>query len=54
VLDGQVRMHVRDGGGERIVTLAPGTIFHAHAGDEHRAEPLGEARILVIEKSGSI
>lgn len=42
VMQGEVRMHVR-----------AGDIFHAQAGDEHFAEPVGEARILVIEKEGS-
>ncbi|HEV7833964.1 MAG TPA: cupin, partial [Caballeronia sp.] len=28
--------------------------FHAQPGDEHVAEPVGIARILVIEKEGSV
>jgi mannose-6-phosphate isomerase-like protein (cupin superfamily) len=54
VLDGAVDMHVRDGEGERVVRLDAGDIFHAEAGDAHKAEPLGEARILVIERAGSV
>jgi mannose-6-phosphate isomerase-like protein (cupin superfamily) len=54
VMQGEVRMHVRGGEGERVLTLRAGDIFHAQAGDEHFAEPVGEARILVIEKEGSV
>jgi mannose-6-phosphate isomerase-like protein (cupin superfamily) len=53
-MQGEVRMHVRGGEGERVLTLRAGDIFHAQAGDEHFAEPVGEARILVIEKEGSV
>ena len=42
VLDGQVDMHWREDGREHGV------------GDEHVARPLGEARILVVEKKGSV
>lgn len=54
VLDGWVDMHTRGPAGERSHRLSPGDIFHAAEGDEHRAEPLGEARILVIERAGSV
>ena len=54
VMQGEVRMHVRGDGGEETLTLKAGDIFHAQAGDEHFAEPVGEARILVIEKEGSV
>src|SRR5437763_10827760 len=54
VMHGVVRMHVRDAQGERTVTLDAGDIFYAQAGDEHYAEPVGAARILVIEKAGSV
>ncbi len=47
-------IHTRGTGGERTVALKAGDIFHAQAGDEHFAEPVGEARILVIEKEGSV
>ncbi|RKF22405.1 cupin domain-containing protein [Altericroceibacterium spongiae] len=53
VLDGRVDMHVRTTGGEQVLHLETGDIFHAEPGDEHVARPLGEARILVIERSGS-
>ena len=54
VLDGQVRMRWRTGGQEHARLLGPSDIFVAEAGDEHVAEPLGEARILVIERRGSL
>lgn len=53
VVDGRVEMHVRSGDVERVVSLAPGDVLRMDAGDEHYAEPLGEARILVIERRGS-
>lgn len=54
VLDGLVDMHVRDSTGERTIPLKQGDIFHAKSGDEHVAHPNGIARILVIEKAGSV
>lgn len=54
VLDGQVNMHYKDGGKEHRVLLEVGDIFYAEVGVEHRACPVGEARILVVEKQGSI
>ncbi|MEX1037146.1 MAG: hypothetical protein WDZ54_14445 [Sneathiella sp.] len=54
LLDGSVEMHVSDAGQERILQLSPGDIFHAEAGDKHKAVPLAPSRILVIETEGSI
>lgn len=54
VLDGTVDMHYREGGIERVVNLEVGDIFHAVVGCEHVAHPRGEARILVIEREGSV
>jgi mannose-6-phosphate isomerase-like protein (cupin superfamily) len=54
VLDGEVDMHVRDAAGERTHRLLPGDIFHAEDGDEHVAHPRGPARVLVIERAGSV
>lgn len=54
VLDGAVDMHYREDGAERVVRLTPGRICHAEAGDEHVARPAPEARILVIERRGSV
>ena len=54
VLDGRVEMHYRDSGEERCVLLAAGDVFFAEIGCEHVAHPLGEARILVVERAGSV
>jgi mannose-6-phosphate isomerase-like protein (cupin superfamily) len=54
VMDGEVRMLYRVDGEERDVLLRAGDMFIAEVGDEHVAHPSGEARILVIEKKGSI
>ena len=50
VLAGEVEMHLRDADGERVVRLAPGDAIHLEEGDEHMAVPVGEARILVVER----
>jgi mannose-6-phosphate isomerase-like protein (cupin superfamily) len=54
VLDGSVDMHVRGPDGERSYRLEKGDVFHAIEGDEHKAAPIGQARILVVERAGSI
>lgn len=54
VLAGEVDMHHRDATGEHVTRLAPGLVFVAEAGDEHVAHPVGAARILVIERAGSM
>ncbi|HJV81704.1 cupin [Noviherbaspirillum sp.] len=54
VLDGIVDMHYRENGEERSAELCTGDIFFAGVGCEHVAHPRGVARILVIEKEGSI
>ncbi|MEH6402498.1 MAG: hypothetical protein V7750_03940 [Sneathiella sp.] len=54
VLDGTVQMHYRMDGKEFIKEMNSGDIFHARTGDEHVAHPVGAARILVIEKKGSV
>ena len=54
VLDGVVDMHYREAGKEHVVTLHSGDVFFADVGCEHVAHPKGEARILVVEREGSI
>jgi mannose-6-phosphate isomerase-like protein (cupin superfamily) len=54
VLNGEVDMHYREDGKEAITRLKAGEIFYAAQGDEHFASPVGEARILVIEREGSV
>ncbi len=54
VLDGTVDMSFKENGKENVLRLNVGDIFHAESGDEHVACPIGVARVLVIEKSGSV
>lgn len=54
VLDGTVDMHYRDAQGEKVAVLAAGDVFFADVGCEHVAHPRGAARILVIEREGSV
>ena len=54
VMDGEVAMHYRVNGREEVALLKTGDIFYAETGTEHVAYPKGEARILVIEKEGSV
>ena len=54
VLDGAVDMHYRAEGEEKVQTLTPGSICVVAAGDEHVAHPRPEARILVVERAGSV
>lgn len=54
VLDGEVEMHTRVDGEDAIHILKVGDIFHAEDGDEHVAHPIGAARVLVIEREGSV
>ena len=54
VMYGQVRMDYRENGEVRSVLMNPGDIFFASVGAEHVAHPIGEARVLVVEKAGSI
>jgi len=54
VLDGAVDMHYREGGEVCIARLHSGDIFHATVGTEHVAHPIGAARVLVIEREGSL
>ncbi len=54
VLDGEVEMRYREEGEERRVSLRMGDIFFAEVGCEHVAHPVGAARVLVIEREGSI
>lgn len=53
VLDGAVDMHVRRDGLEEVHRLEPGKVCFADVGDEHVAYPIGEARVLVVERRGS-
>ena len=54
VLDGRVEMRWREAGVERRTVLETGDIFHAGVGTEHVAHPIGAARVLVVEREGSV
>ena len=54
VVAGEVDMHYREDGGEKVTRMKAGEIFYAGEGDAHFAAPVGEARVLVIERAGSI
>jgi mannose-6-phosphate isomerase-like protein (cupin superfamily) len=54
VLDGRVDMHVRGADGVEDVALEVGDVFYAGVDCEHVAHPHGIARILVVEKKGSV
>lgn len=54
VLDGEVEMRYREDGEEHAVLLGVGDLFHAGPGCEHVAHPRGVARILVVEREGSV
>lgn len=54
VLDGQVEMRYRLHGEELSTLLDAGDIFFASAGTAHVAHPVGVARILVVEREGSV
>jgi len=53
VLDGVVEMHHKVDGKVEVARLEAGDVFFAGVGCEHVAQPVGEARILVVEKVGS-
>ena len=54
VLSGTVDMHYRRDGEGQVRRLTAGEACFAEAGDEHYAAPVGEARILVVERKGSV
>ncbi len=54
VLSGVVEMNYKKNNEIKKIMLHSGDIFHAEIGCEHVAYPQGEARILVIEKEGSV
>jgi len=54
VLDGRVEMKYRIDGHEKSTVLETGDNFYETIGTEHVAHPIGEARILVVQKAGSV
>ncbi len=54
VLEGAVDMYYRENGEEQKKRLMPGWVCYCEPGDEHVAHPVPEARILVVERNGSV
>ncbi|MEU3844739.1 hypothetical protein AB0E88_32510 [Streptomyces sp. NPDC028635] len=54
VLDGAVDMHYREDGVERVERLTPGRVCLVEPGDAHVARPKPQARVLVVERKGSV
>ncbi|MCE0495449.1 cupin [Vibrio salinus] len=54
VMDGIVEMRYKENGEVKSAILNTGDIFFASTGTEHVAHPQGPARILVIEREGSV
>jgi len=54
VLAGAVDTHYRNEGKERVERLTPGRVCVAEEGDQHVARPVPAARILVVERKGSV
>jgi mannose-6-phosphate isomerase-like protein (cupin superfamily) len=53
VLDGEVDMHVGPEGAERVERLRAGDTVVMLQGERHLADPVGEARVLVVERHDS-
>ena len=54
VMDGVVEMLYKENNEIKSVILHSGDIFFASVGTEHVAHPKGQARILVVERAGSV
>ncbi len=53
-MDGTVEMLYKENNEVKSATLNAGDIFFASIGTEHVAHPKGQARILVVEREGSV
>ncbi|GAA3437568.1 cupin domain-containing protein [Kutzneria kofuensis] len=53
VLDGELRLELRDEDGERAVTLPRGSVFVVARGVEHKPSSAGGASILMFEPTGT-
>jgi len=54
VLDGELRIGLRDESGERVVVLEQGTVFVVPRGTEHKPMAPHRASILMFEPSGTL
>ncbi|MEV0646265.1 cupin domain-containing protein [Phytomonospora sp. NPDC050363] len=53
VLDGELRIGLREAAGERTVVLPKGSVFTVPRGTEHRPSSLSGASILMFEPTGT-
>ncbi|MFJ8623393.1 cupin domain-containing protein [Kitasatospora sp. NPDC093550] len=53
VLDGELRIALREPGGERTVVLPRGAVFTVPRGTEHKPSSPGGASILMFEPTGT-
>lgn len=53
VVEGELRIGLREGGGERTVVLPCGSMFTVPRGVEHRPSSPGGASILMFEPAGT-
>ncbi|MCX2950337.1 cupin domain-containing protein [Lentzea sp. NEAU-D7] len=54
VLDGELRIGLREAGGERTVVLPAGSVFTVPRGTFHKPSSLDGARILLFEPTGTL
>ncbi|MFC7219201.1 cupin domain-containing protein [Streptomyces polyrhachis] len=54
VLDGELRISLREAGGERTVVLPKGSVFTVPRGTEHRPSAPSGAAILMFEPTGTL
>ncbi|MFI6576297.1 cupin domain-containing protein [Nocardiopsis sp. NPDC050513] len=54
VIDGRLRIRLREGADERVVDLDRGEVFVVPRGTEHRPESAGGASILMFERTGTL
>ncbi|MFB4277022.1 cupin domain-containing protein [Nonomuraea sp. MTCD27] len=53
VLDGELRIALREASGERVVTLPTGAVYVVPRGVEHKPSSAGGASILMFEPTGT-
>lgn len=53
VLEGELRISLRESTGERTVTLPQGTVFTVPRGTEHKPSAPSGAKILLLEPTGT-
>lgn len=54
VIDGELRIGLRDAGGEREVVLPRGSLFVVPKGTEHKPSSVTGASVLMFEPTGTL